>query len=185
MLAYLPVLAGSAVIAALVSGWISLRNSARVIQAQYITAQRAKWRDRVRCVALNVHRAAVSGNSNRLAELLLELTLFLNPKDPMDGEILDLVRKLRIFEKAQPPPCEFGERIALLLKHDWDRSKWEAQPFFRKVVNAVARTGANSLSYHQGAQLFFRRVGRPPDRVSYEEFAKAETSRRKPTTAAP
>lgn len=154
----LPVFAASAVIAALVSGWVSLRNSARVIQAEYITGERAKWRDRVRCVALKVHEAAGSGDTNRLAELLLELTLFLNVKDPMDAEILDLVRSLRISQKAQAPPSEFGERIALLLKHDWDRAKREAQPFFRWL-------------------------SRPPKRMPYEEFQQAEQSRKKLTTS--
>jgi hypothetical protein len=105
-------------------------------------------------VALDVHKAAVSGDSNRLGELLFELTLFLNPKEPMDAEIIDLVRKLQSSQAGQAPPAEFGARVALLFKHDWDLAQREAQPF-RK------------------------RFGRLPKRTSYEKFECAERSRKK------
>jgi len=143
----------STVTATTVSGWVSLRNSARMVQAQYITGERAKWRDRVRSAALEVHKAVSARDFNRVAELTLELRLLLNPKDPMDAEILDVVGNLQNCQTAQSLPSEFGERIALLLKHDWDRAKREAQPFFR-------------------------RFSRASERISYEDFWNAECRRK-------
>jgi len=128
-MASLSVLVSSAVVAAVIAGLVSLRSTARTIQAEYVTKERGKWRDRVRSLALKVHKAAAVGDTACLSELLLELTLFLNPRDSMDAEILDLVRNLVAMKASEPPPPQFGERIALLLKHDWDRAKREAQPF--------------------------------------------------------
>ncbi len=153
----------SGAIAALISGWVSLRNSARVIHAEYITGERAKWRDKVRCVALNIHEAALAEDSKRLAELLLELTLFLNPKDAMDLEIVNLVRNLQISQTA--PRAEFGQRIALLLKHDWDRAKREAQPLFKWFFKGI---------WEIGREISHLRYQPSWKRTSYEEFVRDE-----------
>jgi hypothetical protein len=130
---------GSAVVAAMVSAWVSLRNSARVVRAQYITAERAKWRDRVRCVALEINKSAIARDRDRLAELSVELTLFLNPIDPMDAEIVDLVRNLRDSHTPRALGQEILERVALLLKHDWERAKREAQPLPRWICGRSKR----------------------------------------------
>lgn len=49
-------LIGSAVVAAAISGFVSLRTTARNINVEYVTGERAKWRDKVRKKALLVHQ---------------------------------------------------------------------------------------------------------------------------------
>lgn len=118
----------SAGISALVSGFVARRNSERAIQIENITKERAKWRDKIRELALAVHNAARERNASSLGELRLSLSLNLNPTDPEDAGILRVIGTLM---KAEQPDekCshEFADRVALLLKHDWDRAKCEAK----------------------------------------------------------
>jgi hypothetical protein len=75
-----------------------------------------------------VHKAARDKDGAALGELRLSLSLNLNPSDPEDAGILKMVDSMA---KATQPDDkntqEFTDRIALLLKHDWDRAKSEAK----------------------------------------------------------
>ncbi len=105
---------------------VLLWNNARNIKVENITKERAKWRDNVRQKSLDIHKAAVSQNAVWLDELRLEFSLILNPADDKDRAILKTIGQL----KSTPDETlltEFADRIALLLKHDWERAKWEAK----------------------------------------------------------
>jgi hypothetical protein len=116
----------AAVVAAIVAGWVSLRTHARTIKIENITKERADWRDEIRKKALETHQAAEVGNTRRLSELALEFALVLNPLDKEDRPIVALIHQLPYAEGKEKSLTEFGERIALLLKHDWQRAKAEA-----------------------------------------------------------
>jgi hypothetical protein len=103
-----------------------LWNNARSIKVDNITKERAKWRDNVRQKSLDVHKAAVSQNAVWLDELHLEFSLILNPTDDKDRAILSTIDQLKTTPMS-PLLTEFADRIALLLKHDWERAKWEAK----------------------------------------------------------
>jgi hypothetical protein len=119
--------ATSAVISAVVSGLFARRTSERAIQIENITKERAKWRDKIREQALAVHKAAKATETRLLSELRLSMTLNLNPMDTQDAAILKVID---IMAKATHPDDgseqEFADRVALLLKHDWERAKSEA-----------------------------------------------------------
>ncbi|SRR5579871_2455125 len=129
-------LTSSVVLAALVTAFVALQNSERKIKIEHITGERAKWRDKVREKALQVHQAAVAGNAERLLELHLEFSLILNPNDPEDRKILLTISKLSSEDMdtdlLQSLLSEFEQRIAFLLKHDWERAKSEADPFWKR-----------------------------------------------------
>jgi hypothetical protein len=126
----------SGVIAALVTGYASRRSSERAIQIENITKERAKWRDKIRCQALEVQRAATEKDRAKLAELRLGFCLNLNPLDKEDCAIITVISRFsesgQVDEKSL---LEFSDRLALLLKHDWERAKHEAKlfPFRRKA----------------------------------------------------
>jgi hypothetical protein len=54
-------IASSSVVAGIVAGLVSLRTNARNIKVANVTRERAKWRDKVRHQALEVHRAISEG----------------------------------------------------------------------------------------------------------------------------
>jgi hypothetical protein len=119
----------AAIVGVVIGAAVSLRTNARNIKIENITKERAKWRDNVRKKALKVHQAAVEKNVTRLQELHLEFTLILNPRDPEDRSILVLIQQLW-SNSSESKLTELGERIALLLKHDWQRAKREASSWW-------------------------------------------------------
>lgn len=91
----------------------------RQIKAQYITAERTKWRGDIRRLTVRVRRAISDQDQVRLGELKDELRIRLNPSDPKDKKILCCM-------DVRSGTEEFVGRIALLLKHDWERVKLES-----------------------------------------------------------
>jgi hypothetical protein len=114
------------VLGALIAGWVSRRNSERTIQIDNVTKERAKWRDTIRAKALQMHRRARSGKS--VDELRLEFALNLNPSDEEDSAILQAIENLSECQDGELNLrlTSLSKRVALLLKHDWERAKREA-----------------------------------------------------------
>jgi hypothetical protein len=120
--------ASSSVVAGIVAGMVSLRTNARNIKVANVTRERAKWRNKVRDRALEIHRAISEGKD--LAELHLQLALIINPLDREDRAILRLIEKPPAQESREATLRELTERVSLLLKHDWERAKWESSSIF-------------------------------------------------------
>ena len=99
-----------------------------------VTQERAKWRTKIRELSLVTHRASCSGDLNRLGELVMEFATNLNPFHAEDEAVIDIVYKLSTTSDKDILLLEFRERISLLLKHDWQRAKYEALPWFFRIV---------------------------------------------------
>jgi hypothetical protein len=69
-----------------------------------------------------------------------------------DGEIIGCI-KLPAEGRENECADEFSERIALLLKHDWERVKLEAGPFFMRI---------------KGVRQLFSKIIYQPDREKYK-----------------
>ncbi|WP_274642361.1 hypothetical protein [Pseudomonas serbica] len=136
-------LLSSAVVSALVGGFVSLRASERNIQIENITQERAKWREQIRVNALKVHRtvskAATPEVKTPLAELRLVFELLLNPLDPEDIAILKCIEGLSECTEPEKRLPEFSKRVAYLLKHDWERAKREASPWWWRLFKKLQR----------------------------------------------
>jgi len=120
----------SSLVGGLVAGFVTLKNSERKIQIENVTQERAKWRDKIRIKSNEVHQATVDDNAAKLAELRLDFSLNLNPLDKEDHNILEVIADLKASENQDTKLAEFSDRVALLLKHDWERAKHEAKPWF-------------------------------------------------------
>lgn len=136
----------STVIAAIVSNVVVLLTSERRLAAENVIQERMKWRDKVRELASCVHKELVRAEADtaKLQGLRAKLTLHLNPHDENDQQILQLIAPIGLGRAD-----EFTQRVALLLKHDWERSKQEAS-------------------------LFCRITERPPARVRFENFTPGD-----------
>jgi hypothetical protein len=132
-------LLSSAVVAALVAALVTLRTTERRIQIENITQERAKWRDKIRANALLVHKAAIANDVVALSEFQLAFALLLNPQDVEDNAILRVLERFRSTQDKSSELTEFTARVAHLLKHDWDRAKAEAKPwwFFAKATERI------------------------------------------------
>jgi hypothetical protein len=140
----------SAVVSALVAGLFAERSSKRAIQIENITKERAKWRDKIRGLALAVYQAATQKNGALLKEQRLSLSLNLNPIDEEDTAILNAIDKMSQSEQLDEKVLhEFSDRVALLLKHDWERAKVEAKQadFASRITYADFIAGRNRAEH--------------------------------------
>jgi hypothetical protein len=129
----------SGVVAALVSGLVSLRNSERKLVIENITQERTKWREKIREKNLQIHEAHQSKESGKVEAAGAELRLLLNPMDPIDRDILSEIAILKNSESTQKDMERFSIKLSLLLKHDWERAKQETKDAFYKKHEAVKR----------------------------------------------
>lgn len=131
------------IIAALVTAWFTKSSTDKKNSLQYITDERRKWRDEIRSetietVALlrklettesNVSCLKNFDNPNyvKLQKHIAFFEIRLNPIDNEDKAILRILKSFLPNGKKQieNPIEEFQDGIALLLKHDWERSKNE------------------------------------------------------------
>jgi hypothetical protein len=129
-----------------VSGWfasfIAFRNDERAVQLEQITKERTKWRDNMRklCkeIAIAHVRNRASAIPSKVASLRARLATSINPKDKThDGAIL--AHYDRLFSGETDDLEMFVHRIALLLKHDWERVKWECTPLYIKPFERFSK----------------------------------------------
>lgn len=97
------------------------------IAEENIIKERAKWREAVRKIVVE---AAIVSTPERATELWASLALRMNPNndpDKDDRELVDLVGSLA--DEANRTPIVRARIVSLaahILKHDWERAKWEA-----------------------------------------------------------
>ncbi|MDD3294835.1 MAG: hypothetical protein PHG20_09145 [Geobacteraceae bacterium] len=149
----LTILLTSSVLAGLIAALVSLRTSERKISIENITQERAKWRTTMRETTDLLVQTVKSKETENLYNLRIKLALNLNPFDPEDNNILTNVEQLIQSIESEALLFEITERISLLLKHDWERAKFEAQPWFY--------------------------LRQSPQRVTYSEYKSSEASKTK------
>ena len=128
----LPTFLSSGVVAGLVAALVALRTNERNIVIENITKQRQAWREKVRNLALRINNSYQNNEVTALQNCYIELQLILNPNDDKDISILDTLWEMTNEESKSNLNIELSEKLALLLKHDWERAKREAKPFWFK-----------------------------------------------------
>jgi hypothetical protein len=131
------VILSSAVFAAIVAGIVSLRTNARNIKVKNVIVERAKWREKVRAKALEIYSRISEGKE--AGDLYLQTALILNPLDQEDRAILRLIRRTQGIESKESTISELTDRFALLLKHDWERAKWESSSILGRRLSCPKR----------------------------------------------
>lgn len=130
-------LAGFSLAAA--GGWLAsllaLRKDERSVQLEQVTKERAKWRENMRTLAENIASTWVENSSSpspaKVAALRARLNTSINPKDTTHDDVI-LAHFDELFSGTSTDLTLFVRRIALLLKHDWERVKWECTPLYLK-----------------------------------------------------
>jgi mannose/fructose/N-acetylgalactosamine-specific phosphotransferase system component IID len=136
-------LLGSAVIAGIVAGIVSIRISERNIAIENITKQRQLWRDKIRKIAIDISSAYAEPEKKKIQSHYIELQLLLNPNDDDDKSILDTVWAMINETGSSKLDIELAEKLSLLLKHDWERAKFEAKPYHFKVLSITRKSYNN------------------------------------------
>lgn len=98
----------------------------RNLTAQYVIAERKLWREKLRCV---LQQLLEHPGKDTAAKVSLVLHLNTNPFHQQDRQIVDLAAGICDPANQNQEFQELSIRMALLLKHDWERAKAETQPF--------------------------------------------------------
>lgn len=135
----LTVFLSSSVVAGAVSAIVSFYVTERRVYIENVTQERAKWRSSIRTLAESIVKSAYSDDFHMVDILSSQLMLNLDPFDSEDVSLIHSVGQLATSEDKGVQIKEFTERVALLLKHDWERSKIESHLWsFRKAKPRVS-----------------------------------------------
>lgn len=124
-----------------VAGWLasllSLRKDERAVQLEQVTKERAKWRDNMRKTIEEIAQLYFDNKGQavpgKVAALRARLVTSINPKDDADDQQI-LTHFDEIFAGSKTDLDVLTKRVALLLKHDWERVKWECSPIYVKLA---------------------------------------------------
>ena len=150
----------SAVIAAVVAAIVGLFMSKREAKLKHITEERGKWREKIRDIAGKL--AALSSKdlpddkkpdvNILLAELKVRINAYginlINPPNhdeaqkiteryKNDGHIWQAIRNIEAGIEVNENVSRLVDYLSLMLKHDWDRAKYEVSGislFTKKAV---------------------------------------------------
>lgn len=158
------IILGSCLLAALVSGVVTIITSKKQNELKYITAERKKWREKIRDIA----RQIPDTNRENIGVLLAELKVRLNAygyneefceiadckksycemdNDDKDGYIWRVIKKIEGIEtnEKSADEKEFEKQkkwliicLSVLLKHDWERAKQEVNDGWIKLIKFIS-----------------------------------------------
>lgn len=123
---------GGIVAAALTLAGVILSARWRLTE-ENITKERAKWRDAVRSIvaqAVEIEASTENGDT-KIRRLWGEIALRMNPGDDPekdDRQLVDAVASLvDPAKRTDQTRLRILDLAAGILKHDWERAKWEAR----------------------------------------------------------
>lgn len=122
-----------------ITGWLAsflaLRKHERSVHIEQITKERSKWRSDIRALTQDIVKEYSKADSPPSVDFIQEsrarLVTSLNPNCQDDEAILEEYDALAHGGDMS----RFTKAIALLLKHDWERVKWECMPIYLKPIN--------------------------------------------------
>jgi ABC-type lipoprotein release transport system permease subunit len=118
-----------AVVGALLAALALMHQTQSQIAAQHVTGERAKWRDKLR----EAMTSAITINTSvERRQLWVVLKLNTNPFSVEDKAIVAKAEQMIANLPKQSDWEELTGRVSFLLKHDWERAKFETR-WYRSV----------------------------------------------------
>ena len=119
---------------------VTLRDNERKLHALYVTAERQKWRERIRELVIETVGIAAQTRSlqpyeiRELHVIRAELEVRLNLSDANDKKIIkhidDIITEENDHTKRLDYVKNFEDEVSWLLKEDWERVKHETRPLW-------------------------------------------------------
>ncbi|MFW1410741.1 hypothetical protein ACEWAY_22675 [Vibrio parahaemolyticus] len=120
---------GSSVVSALITQLFLKWKSDKQVTIENVTQERKEWRIRIRELLIEFTDAFNEQDVKLAKKVESELIVRLNPEDPDDMDILNMFPEL-YKEWSDESRLEFSDKLAYLLKHDWERVKVEVSGGF-------------------------------------------------------
>lgn len=128
---------GSAITASVITALFAKAQSDKHAKIENIIKERKAWRDKLRAIVTEVEIFAQGQDPKGIASSEARLVVLLNPVDKKDLAIIEALNRIPENWSKQ---CrhEFMDRVAYLLKHDWERVKLESTTFISPQTLALA-----------------------------------------------
>lgn len=126
-----------------IGGWfacfLAFRKDERAVYIKQITEERTKWRVEMRKLTEEIvqiySNENITPSTEKVAIFKARLHTSINPICDYDKAIFAEFGRL-----THNGDClEFTKRMSFLLKHDWERVKWECMPLYLKVVKRYTK----------------------------------------------
>ncbi|HAV1413642.1 hypothetical protein P3521_07600 [Vibrio parahaemolyticus] len=118
-----------------IGGWfasfLSLRKEERAVHIEQVTKERTKWRQDMRLLTQEIaelFNADLIPADDKKQKLRARLSTSINPNCDYDKHLLVLFDQLT----HKGSMVDFSNAMSFLLKHDWERVKWECMPIYVK-----------------------------------------------------
>ncbi|MDC5806204.1 hypothetical protein OPW36_13025 [Vibrio europaeus] len=118
-----------------IGGWfasfLALRKEERAVHLEQITKERTKWRQDMRLLTQEVVELFSNDTvpvNDKKQKFRAKLATSINPNCDYDKHLLALFDQL----SHKGSMDEFTNAMSFLLKHDWERVKWECMPIYLK-----------------------------------------------------
>lgn len=134
---------GIALSAAVVAAIINTLSNDKNQKLKYITEERAKWRADIKMNASRIYSGEyenVKELKTRTTHLMLSLNPLYNTDETLDRTIINLLKKIESGDRDEEVLRQFRTCIGILLKYDWERSKNEAIPWYRRPLDYTIKT---------------------------------------------
>lgn len=166
----------------LIAGLFSTYQSNKKIKLEVITNKRKKWRDTMRFLSKEMVRASLRINHDEMKIIYHQFKVRLNPNDDEDLGLLESAKILFDNSEKRKFACieldesvevgdevidEFTTRVALLLKHDWERAKCESAPWWHlkfepsriKYCDLIEKKKCNAVNcFFEDVKKLYKRV---------------------------
>jgi len=130
---------GSGVVSSFVTSFINKIQNDKNIRIENITKERKAWRDKIRELTKEVNIKFYKNEFLEIKFLISDFVIRLNPKDKEDQKIIEVLYLIVELNQGtdESKIIEFNKRIALLLKHDWERVKKEVKFLSFKKIERI------------------------------------------------
>lgn len=122
---------GSSLVSSIIAFLSTQLTSNKSYQVKYITEERQNWRKNIKEKIAEFCSLEQNKDSER-RKIKTFMVLSLNPLDEEDNKIIDCMERY-LADKKEADLKELEKRVALLLKHDWERAKKEVRIPFKDV----------------------------------------------------
>jgi len=132
------VVLSAAVVAAIINTLSNDKNQ----KLKYITEERAKWRADIKMNASRIYSGDYENGvlKTHTTHLMLSLNPLYNTDETLDRTIINLLKKIESGDRDEEVLRQFRTCIGILLKYDWERSKNEAIPWYRRPLDYTIKT---------------------------------------------
>lgn len=140
------IIMSSTVISALISATLTFIQNRKNSNLQHITLERKEWREQLRSISEEIWIADIENIDKILVKLKVRINAygFLEADNVFqDAHLWHIIKTTKVSTEISPKVFEkckdlLIDSVSLLLKYDWDRTKWEVRGNVFSILEKIS-----------------------------------------------